>query len=210
MDVSTPYGQQVAESYGAEEFPYAVITDEKCQRILYRGVGHFSAKTWESTLENYRVVSRARSGRRHTVRKMDVGSVTRPASPAEESSLDDLPYRRPFSHPNLDSAISASCKARRGLVVYVTMPGCFYCQKMKAETLVDDSVKSTIRQGFESVIVDRVDEPRWVDRHNITIFPTTLVLSPSGSVIDRVDGYVKAADLRSRLKSARSSKLSSL
>ena len=46
VDVTTKVGKQVAEAFGAEQFPYTAITDEKCRKIVHREVGRPAPGRW--------------------------------------------------------------------------------------------------------------------------------------------------------------------
>ena len=54
IDVSTSQGQQVAEAFGAREFPYTVITDSEAKNVIHRKAGHYSKLDWSSMLMTYR------------------------------------------------------------------------------------------------------------------------------------------------------------
>ena len=54
VDVTTEYGQKVAASYGATQFPYSVITDISCRNILFRKQGKLSVEMWEQTLDTFK------------------------------------------------------------------------------------------------------------------------------------------------------------
>jgi thioredoxin-related protein len=57
-----------------------------------------------------------------------------------------------------------------------------------------------ISEKFESVVIKKEDHEAWVTKNDVNIFPTTLVVSPSGEVLDHIKGFVKPDDMRSRLK----------
>lgn len=196
VDVTTEYGQKVAASYGATQFPYSVITDKSCRNILFRGQGKFSVEMWERTLDNYKETPMLRTG------KLAV---------AADDGLDaDDVKARLFSHDDLASAQAAARGNSRPMLVLVTMPGCFHCVRMKSETYQDQQLARTIVRTFESVVVDQTDEPDWVYEQGVTLFPTTLIVGTSGEVLAKLPGYVSADELASRLDSIGSSLLSQL
>ena len=53
IDVSTDYGQQVADAFRTTEFPSTVIIDPAGRRILYRQAGHLSERQWDAVLTRY-------------------------------------------------------------------------------------------------------------------------------------------------------------
>ena len=96
------------------------------------------------------------------------------------------------------------------MLVFVTMPGCFHCVRMKSETYQDKQLARIVVRKFESVVVDQTDEPDWVYEQGVTLFPTTLVVGTSGKILAKLSGYVSADELASRLDSIRSRLLSQL
>jgi thioredoxin-related protein len=186
VDVTTEYGQKVAASYGATQFPYSVITDTSCRNILFRGKGKFSAEMWERTLDNYKETPSSPNGKI--------------AAEAIGQNLDNASTSL-FSHDDLASAQAASRRRNRPTLVFVTMPGCFHCGRMKSETYQDRHLAKIIVRQFESVVVDQTDEPDWVYEQDVTLFPTTLVVGTSGEILVKLSGYVSANELASRLNS---------
>ena len=186
VDVTTSYGQKVAASYGATTFPYTAITDGTCRSIVYRGAGKFSPEIWERTLSVY---SEGRSYRRVTVNRV-----------SSDSMADKPTTHGPFAHADLAAAKAAAKQSGRPIMVFVTMPGCYHCERMKSETFQDGALQRRITKDFESVIVDQTDEPDWVYQKAVSLFPTTLVLDSDGEVMTKIPGYVSAQDLASRLE----------
>ncbi len=196
VDVTTEYGQKVAASYGATQFPYSVITDTSCRNILFRGKGKFSLEMWERTLEVYKDTP-----------------ISRLEEAADQSNgPSDLEDDRSglFAHADLLTAKAAARRRRCPLLVFVTMPGCFHCGRMKSETYRDQRLNRAIVGRFESVVVDQTDEPDWVYDQGVTLFPTTLVVGSAGKILVKIPGYVSADELMSRLDSIDSGLLSRL
>jgi len=50
VDVTTKTGKLVAKAFGAEQFPYTAISDQKCRKIVYRHAGRPTAGTWIAVL----------------------------------------------------------------------------------------------------------------------------------------------------------------
>ncbi len=195
VDVTTEYGQKVAASYGVTQFPYSVITDISCRNILFRKQGKLSLEMWEQTLDNFKETPISRTGK--IVEEADGSDL--------DSAVASL-----FSHDDLASAQAASRRRSRPMLVFVTMPGCFHCLRMKSETYQDQQLARVIARNFESVVVDQTDEPDWVYEQGVTLFPTTLVIGTSGELLAKLPGYVSANELALRLDSIGSRLLSQL
>ena len=199
VDVTTDYGKQVAASYGATKFPYTAITDNRCRSVVFRGAGKASPEIWLQTLRAY---SNHNSERLATTDAVENNTEQNRSKSYENPKL--------FSHPDLATAASAAKATGRPLLVFVTMPGCYHCVRMKSETFQDPSLQMQIAREFETVVVDQTQEPDWVHDKGVTLFPTTLVLDQNGEVTARLPGYVSAQELAIRLSSMAGRSISSL
>ena len=50
VNVNTAYGKLVAEAFGAKQFPYTAVTDEKSKWIVFRKAGPMSQLDWSDAL----------------------------------------------------------------------------------------------------------------------------------------------------------------
>lgn len=58
VDVSTPYGKQVAASFKTATFPHVAVIDKTAGYILYRKTGQVTSAEWAGTLVRYRTGTR--------------------------------------------------------------------------------------------------------------------------------------------------------
>lgn len=193
VDITTEYGSKVAALYGATTYPYTVITDASCRKIVFRGTGRFTPARWRKTLETYRGTS-SNWDAVDKVEAVDDEFV-------DEELVEEVPPGELFAHADLASAQAAARRRKRPLLVFVTMSGCHYCERMKAETFADTELTEQIASEFETVVVQQENDSAWVQQQHITMFPTTLVFSPSGTRLGRFDGFVATGKLRQRLRS---------
>lgn len=191
VDVGSEYGKQVANLYGPSELPYTVITDSECEQVVFRGVGERTVGEWRETLED------------HAEEAKDSATVTKTAKPqlasARSIKTSTSPTDGPFGHSDLAGAQ----KAARNLLVYVSMDECKYCDKMQLETFSDSEVIDLLQNKFESVMVRKEEHSAFVAEHDISIFPATLVLSPNGTLLTKIEGYVPASVFQSRVNVTR-------
>jgi hypothetical protein len=54
IDASTEYGQKIAKSFGAAQFPYVAITDKKVEVLLAQHTGGMTRQQWVAMLANHR------------------------------------------------------------------------------------------------------------------------------------------------------------
>lgn len=59
IDASTEYGQKIAKSFGATQFPYVAITDRRVEILLVQHTGRMSQEQWMATLAAHRTGQRA-------------------------------------------------------------------------------------------------------------------------------------------------------
>ena len=58
VDVTSSYGQKVANAFGAKKFPYTAILDKTGKVIIYEKTGHFRPDEWISVLAAHRAGQR--------------------------------------------------------------------------------------------------------------------------------------------------------
>lgn len=103
-------------------------------------------------------------------------------------------------HSNANVAWQAAKTNRKPLLLFITMRGCSYCEKMNKNTYSNPQVIGDLRQSFVAVSVEVSRYPTLVEKLNVDSFPTTVILSPQGRVLDLIDGYVGPQELRQRLQ----------
>lgn len=59
VDVSTPYGKEVAKVFRADAFPYFAIIDKSGKVVLHRHSGKVTAEGWNATLAKHQEGKRA-------------------------------------------------------------------------------------------------------------------------------------------------------
>jgi hypothetical protein len=53
VDVSTPYGQKVAQAFGATQFPHTAIIDRTGAVVIFKKPGQMALGEWSATLAKY-------------------------------------------------------------------------------------------------------------------------------------------------------------
>jgi thioredoxin-related protein len=105
-------------------------------------------------------------------------------------------------HQSWKSAWQASQAEGRPILMFVTMDGCYYCEKMRRETYANSQVLDDLRRNFVLVSIDSTRNPKTVSKLNLHRFPTTLIVSRDAKVIDSMSGYAGPEQLRSWLKAS--------
>lgn len=135
------------------------------------------------------------------------GEVCRQAAVPQEQSPEvatDNPASRRihgvFCHTSYPAAWTAAQKTNRPILVYVTSTGCPHCVQMIQQTYQRPAIKQVMDQQFETVYVDRHQQPKLVQKMRVRWYPTTIVVAPDNKVLDRIEGYVDASVLAQRLE----------
>jgi len=105
-------------------------------------------------------------------------------------------------HRDWNSAWDASQTEGRPILIFVTNKCCYYCEKMRTETYGNSVVVDDIQRDFVSASIDSKRYPEIVERLNVRLFPTTVIIGRDGTVIDSMPGYVGPEQFRSWLKSS--------
>ncbi len=79
---------------------------------------------------------------------------------------------------------------------------------MKREALTDPYVQTLVTRDFVSAQIDAEQHPSLVEEYGVRLFPTVLVLTPQGKLMDRIEGYVTAGQLTNRLENLSASFIS--
>ena len=105
-----------------------------------------------------------------------------------------------FRHTTYPAAWKAAQKTNRPLLVYVCMPNCPHCTKMKLQTFGLPQVKKLVSSSFETINASRYTHATLVQNLNIKWYPTTVLVGPNNKVLDVIEGYVDAQKLTLRLQ----------
>lgn len=98
---------------------------------------------------------------------------------------------RLFRHATLEQAWESAVANKKPLLVMFTSDNCVYCQKMLTKTYGHPAIKQMLVGQTESVLAHANDYGELVKRLGIRGFPTTLVISPQGEVLDVMEGFVE-------------------
>ena len=198
VDATSSYGKKIAELYGASTLPYTVITDSECREIRFRGAGKFSNQSWRETLtrnlpSDVLIADSSVIATNHGDQAFPDESIQNASN-----SRDSQSNRAVFPAANLSDTLQQAHEADQTTLVFVSMDGCHYCDKMRDETFGDQQLISAISR-YQTVMIKRELNAEWVEEQDVKLFPTTLVISADGKVADRIEGFMSAAKFRARI-----------
>lgn len=107
-----------------------------------------------------------------------------------------------FRFTSYPQAWTVAQESNRPILVYATAPNCPHCVRMVNETYAAPQVKRLATESFETVYVDRAEQPELAAKLKIRYFPTTIIVAPNNQVLDVIEGYVDAKTLNQRLQTS--------
>lgn len=85
------------------------------------------------------------------------------------------------------------------VLLFVTSENCGYCRKMYAEVFQDRHVIRELQQKFVTAQVKLDPAGELAQQLRITMYPTTMIIQPDGTILDYARGFVSLDDMRVRL-----------
>lgn len=190
VDATTDYGKKVAAAFGAREFPYTVVTDNKSKRIVFRKPGQMSRKDWTLALAKSRTA--ADDVDRVVARKVVVDDTS-------QSMSQSIQWQSSF-----EEAQAAMREQKRPLLLFLTAPGCLYCDKLKSDAFSQSSVIDEINKSFVAVQVNGRERKDVSGRFQFAMYPTLVVMHHTGEVVEMWSGFKGTADFNEHIEIAKS------
>lgn len=90
----------------------------------------------------------------------------------------------------------------RPVLLYVTSQDCHFCSKMQSLTFADNQVMRDLQDRFVAAKVHLAADSELGKQLMINIYPTTIIISPQGKILDYVRGYMDPVALQRRMSDA--------
>ncbi len=100
---------------------------------------------------------------------------------------------------DVDAAWKQAREQDRPMLVLLSTSNCRYCVMLQNVSFADPDVVQIVENGFVPVAVDAKDVDWLVQEQKVVSYPTTLVISPTADIVDRIKGYLKPEELKPRL-----------
>jgi thioredoxin-related protein len=113
------------------------------------------------------------------------------------ASAQDVKWRYDYS-----AARKEATETGRPLVLDFGTEACFWCKKLDATTFRDPKVVKLLNERFIPVKIDGNKDQRLTAALKIDGFPTLILATPDGKVIDRHAGYADVAQFTAMLNKA--------
>lgn len=111
-------------------------------------------------------------------------------STAQVPTAKTKPEAAPFEYAEPGAAWAAAQESRDPVLLFVTSDHCYYCKKMLNETLLHPQLAPAVAQLFETATINADRSPELAQGLGVRAFPTTLIVSPDGRLLSKLEGYV--------------------
>jgi protein disulfide-isomerase len=102
---------------------------------------------------------------------------------------------------DMKTAWKTAQEKEQPLLLFVSSTNCPYCERMKKQTLQDESIVKQVSEGYIAVKVDAKEDPELLKKLRVRLLPTTVILNPDGVVVESIRGFQTAEQFRKRLLS---------
>ena len=109
----------------------------------------------------------------------------------QSAQADDVAWQSHFF-----KAMKTAEENNQPVLVFATMQGCQYCQKMYQESYSDDTIARTLNRDFIPVRLSAEQSEDLLERMHVEVYPTTLIYSPKGKLLGKIEGYEAKPELR--------------
>jgi len=120
-------------------------------------------------------------------------AVAQPTQPAQ--------VRKPklFSQTSIEKGWKSATQRKQPMLVMFTSDNCRYCKKMLAETYGHPKIEQLLAGRTQTVLAHADDYEALVKKLGIRGYPSSVLVSPTGDVLDFMEGYVPPEDFAKRV-----------
>lgn len=128
---------------------------------------------------------------------MDYRDSAVPGPPPTSGAYRPVSYSREVEwESDIRAAAERSRATGQPMLIQVTADWCGYCQQMKRETYTNQGLINGINRDFIAVRVNADNDRDLVEKMSVKSLPTTLVVLPNLEVVERLEGFQSAAQLK--------------
>jgi thioredoxin-related protein len=104
-----------------------------------------------------------------------------------------------FVQTSVEQGWKSAVAAKKPLLVMFTSDGCMFCEKMLSETYRHPAIERMLVGHAETVLAHSRDYKALAKKLGVRGYPSTLLVSPEGEVLDFMEGYVDARAFADRV-----------
>ncbi|MCA9177110.1 MAG: thioredoxin family protein [Planctomycetales bacterium] len=129
---------------------------------------------------------------------LSIAFATQLASAAEPALIgNNIAWRAEY-----DSAYREMQAEQRPMLVYIKSDACLYCRRMES-TYNDPTVVNEVRGRFVPTVINSTTNPALARKLGARVYPTTVIISADGNIVDAIPGYLTADQFHARLRTAK-------
>jgi len=101
--------------------------------------------------------------------------------------------------PTMESAKRLAAQTNRLVLVHFWASWCGACRMVEREVLRNSGVASELQKNFVPVKINADHFPATARHYGVTALPTSIVITPEGRLLEKVQGRIAASDYVARL-----------
>lgn len=118
---------------------------------------------------------------------------------AQTAQPNPQPQKGLFTQTDVEKVWKHAARQQKPMLVMFTSERCKYCQKMLTETYGHPGIQQMLAGRTETVLAHAEDYRDLTKKMGIRGYPTSMLVSPKGEVLDFMQGYVAPKDFVQRI-----------
>ncbi len=106
---------------------------------------------------------------------------------------------RVFTETSIEKAWNRSKQQKQPLLVMFTSDNCKFCKKMLAETFGHPAIEQMLASNTQTVLAHKDDYEALVKKLGIRGYPSSVLISPKGDVLEFVEGFLPPKEFAARV-----------
>lgn len=120
----------------------------------------------------------------------------------QERSIADEPQQPIEWLTEYGAARREGIKLDRPVLLFVTSEHCGYCVKMHDVSFSNHKIIHELRSSFVPAKLNLASDSELAQELKVSIYPTTVIISPQGKILDYARGYLNPNELSKRMSDA--------
>ena len=126
-------------------------------------------------------------------------AVASPISFAQSGARTQARQPRLFSETNIEKGWQRAAQLQQPMLVMFTSDHCMYCKKMLSETYGHPAIQRMLAGNTQTVLAHADDYRGLIKKLGIRGYPSSVLISPQGDVLDFMQGFVPPKDFAQRI-----------
>ncbi|NOZ39663.1 MAG: thioredoxin family protein [Planctomycetes bacterium] len=106
---------------------------------------------------------------------------------------------RLFTETSIEKGWQIASQQQQPMLVMFTSDSCMYCKKMLAETYGHPAIQQMLAGNTQTVLAHAEDYRGLIKKLGIRGFPSSVLISPQGDVLEFMEGFVPPKEFAKRI-----------